>query len=842
MTASEQENDKSVKRPKQTDLFLLIPVVIFSVMWSYILIVQLNSFNNGIFDYGVSYNLLWKEAFGVPAYPSSVGYLPYMNPTRLITFLLIPYMRLFPSLYNLLILDAVIMSLPAAVLYFLTLEISGSRKISFAVEMLWLLYYPNSAAIYYTFHYENLFPLFYIMGFYFFYTKRVKLSSLSFIISSITNLLAPLVLIFTIPTICLLRKRTGYSSSPIDTKKIIFLIASVSVASVVILMLNYKLGGLSLFLGQGITSTHTYPTSGSFYNALFAKVIKYTGIPGLEFILFMTFPLFFSIFVERKFLFAAFPSIAFYILAGSGTSHLRFFYPGQFSVWISPIVFVSFIFMLKKIIEHKPKENPSKRSTGYIYRNMKLKKPLIILVIFALICNGVLFATYSPVGPINQYLEYFPNANPPSDGGYGLYGNLSVSEYDLSLLNMASLIPDSGSVLSQFNMPQFSNRYYFTYPGQYDPSDPIDYAINDPANAFWFLTPVDDTGPDVYGYNMMQLSNMFLENSSYGIYGESMGAILFKLGYSGNIVYYVPLNENVVLKDLKASGISSSQMVVCPGTYVISLISPSSGTFTIYLGSIPLGKISTVSELIIKIPSYFYSFLQVQGLYGEAVLHLKQISPASKFSTSNNIPVTYHEFSGNGSHLEPLNVKNITINTESFSYIYDINLKTYEDGLTHTENGTGAGNNSEVFSLFGNYPYVWNQVDNNGMFMYGFRTQNATISSYIMPFVILTGEWVYVAAVFNQGQVFLFEDGYLIYSGEIFSDQNSVGSVSLLSIGGANPFSSHIPNLNPLNGSIANFVLLNGSLSLNYIENPEMIYENISMNQNVVFSDWINSP
>ena len=64
---------------------------------------------------------------------------------------------------------------------------------------------------------------------------------------------------------------------------------------------------------------------------------------------------------------------------------------------------------------------------------------------------------------INLVDSKYPNANPPSNGGYGIYGNLSTSSYDLSLLKMESLVPTNATVLSQFNMPQFSDRYYFTF-------------------------------------------------------------------------------------------------------------------------------------------------------------------------------------------------------------------------------------------------------------------------------------------------------------------------------------------------------------------------------------------
>jgi len=107
----------------------LLPVFIYSVVWSYFLIIKMDTFNVGIFDYGVAYNLLWKEALNVASYPSFVGYLPYMNATKLISFVLVPYMRLFPSTYNLLILQSIVITLSGLGLYFITKHITHKASL-----------------------------------------------------------------------------------------------------------------------------------------------------------------------------------------------------------------------------------------------------------------------------------------------------------------------------------------------------------------------------------------------------------------------------------------------------------------------------------------------------------------------------------------------------------------------------------------------------------------------------------------------------------------------------------------------------------------------------------------
>ena len=167
----------------------------------------MDSFNITIFDYGVNYNLVWKEAFGIPALSSSVGYLPYIDETKLISFVLVPYVRFFPGIYDLLIMQVIVIAIPSVILYFLSMKLTNRIAVSLGVEILWLLYYPNNALINYPFHYQTIFPLFYILGFSFFYLRKFKLSFISLFLASITSLLAPLILLFTIPTFYILRRK-----------------------------------------------------------------------------------------------------------------------------------------------------------------------------------------------------------------------------------------------------------------------------------------------------------------------------------------------------------------------------------------------------------------------------------------------------------------------------------------------------------------------------------------------------------------------------------------------------------------------------------------------------------
>jgi uncharacterized membrane protein len=808
----------------------------YTVIWSYFLIVQMETFNIGMFDYGVAYNLVWKEAFGVASYPSQIGYLPYLIPSKLISFIIVPYMRFFPASYNLLILQSFVISMTGLGLFLLAKSITGSGKLSLIVEIVWLLYYPNAAANGFPFHYMTLFPLFYVFGYLFLVKGKLFISSAFFSLAAFTDLLVPIILLFSVPLFIYTIKRFQIDYSA-QRKNLLYFVSAIILISIFILTLNYLRGGVVAYSGNVVSpNLHV-----SLINGIILKLSSYR-IGNSLYILFMILPLLFTIFfVDFRFLLAAIPSLLYYIMGG--VYYLRFEYPMQYSSLISPILFIAFCIFLSDISIFKERATRTdKRRHDIMKKSLHrvLKRNLIAVLIAVLLLNIGLFSLYSPISPANQFMVSDFNANPPANGGYGWYNNLTVSTYDHDLLKMMSLIPQNASVLGDFGMAQLADRYYFTYPGQYNPAYPIDYAINNPKSPF-FTVSVDNTYPDFYSYNMLQLSNIFLENSSYGIYAESQGAILFKHDYSGKPVFYIPVNDKIQLSRNLNGALSSDSMLIAPGSYDMSAILSKSSSSALYLNSVELGSFNgTRLNVTFNMPLYEYVVFSMKGAGLGGTIFLNQTVPAASVNVSapQPPPALYRTFSANYSNFSPVIVNSLHLNTESFSYFYMINLTTYEDGLILPEN---IGNDSQVFSL-GNS--VWDQIENDGEFEYGFRSSNYSLSDYIKPYTITPGRWVYIEAVYNSGYADLFINGYSVFSAQIFPQGISAGNISTLEIGGAHPFLHNgmtYPNSNPLNASIANFVILNGSMTLTEIRNPQLILDNIHNNPNVVFSDWVNA-
>ena len=114
--------------------------------------------------------------------------------------------------------------------------------------------------------------------------------------------------------------------------------------------------------------------------------------------------------------------------------------------------------------------------------------------------------------------------------------HIKVSEFDKELSYGLSLIPPNSSVFIQNDLPQLMNRENVYMPGYYK-NQTVDYAVIIP---FGF-SPISDA----FGGYSAYWAHSFQDNSSYGVYENISGAIIYKWHYKGNPVYYVPYNKNI---------------------------------------------------------------------------------------------------------------------------------------------------------------------------------------------------------------------------------------------------------------------------------------------------------
>lgn len=176
-----------------------------------------------------------------------------------------------------------------------------------------------------------------------------------------------------------------------------------------------------------------------------------------------------------------------------------------------PYLFAAFIFI--GLIYFFDKEHTFKVHSKFI------KKLIIIIIISSIIS----FLIYSPFS-----ISDFQNGS--------VNQNINVTPFDKELTHGLSLIPLNSSVFIQNDLPQLMNRENVYMPGYYN-NQTVNYAVIIP---FGF-SPTSDA----YGGYSAYWAHSFEDNSSYGVYEEINGAIIYKWHYKGDPVYYVPYYKNI---------------------------------------------------------------------------------------------------------------------------------------------------------------------------------------------------------------------------------------------------------------------------------------------------------
>ena len=160
--------------------------LIFSIASSVLSYRKYISFNAHVYDLGVSSNLIRN------ALTSPIAY------NKLIYFLMFPIYHFFPSQVALMVFQDSLICAGSIPLYFISRKIIEDRKYSIIISLLWLLYFPLAGVEWFDFHFMALFPTLFLIGFAFLVYGKYKQSLIFMYLAGITDLLAPVILIFLI--------------------------------------------------------------------------------------------------------------------------------------------------------------------------------------------------------------------------------------------------------------------------------------------------------------------------------------------------------------------------------------------------------------------------------------------------------------------------------------------------------------------------------------------------------------------------------------------------------------------------------------------------------------------
>jgi uncharacterized membrane protein len=528
----------------------LIPAILFIVGTIFLNTLEYNAYQYTQFDLGVGYRTL---------YNFHSTYILYNWPKPLIetpqTFSKLIYVPMSFTLYiynsplTLLIDQIVIIGIGGLSVFYISKKIVANSTISFVLELTYFLYPATYGFMTQGGNFMVFFEPFLLLSYYF-YVRNNKFLTLLFItLGSVTETIAPLILIgffillYFDRLIVLVSNRYKsnknglHSYDLIITKRKIFDFFYFLIPTVILLM-SIKLYGIGNIYSDarlGNLSSYLTSTNGTIIQAIgsnFSSKLSFLNAV-LEPLLYIPLLSIYSLPVWFYFL------VAFY-------SNQPIYYDiltRQYSYLFAGFLFISLINVFKNASIHK----------------RIFKKIIIVLLISSLVS----FAIYSPFSIGN-----IQNGE--------LHVETTPTPLEHNLTNAFSLIPKNASVLVQNNIVQLDNRKEVYFPNYYN-GQLVQYAI--------FAPPTTEgiVGKAAFSHFSEKLENEFANNDSFGLYVRLGNIEIYKLHFTGNPVIFSKEifsgNEGFV-KTSNASNtiVTTSSIQLAPGPYNTS--------FSFTLGSI----------------------------------------------------------------------------------------------------------------------------------------------------------------------------------------------------------------------------------------------------------------
>ncbi len=473
-------------RKTEQDLAIVtIFTIIFSVASSIISYMKYISFHDSVLDLGVSSDLI-KNALTSP-----IAY------NKLIYFLIFPVYHFFPSQIGLMSFQDSFICAGSLPLYFISRKVLENRKYSVIISLLWLLYFPLSGVQWFDFHFMALFSTMFLIGFAFLVYGKYKESLIFMYLAGITDLLAPVILLFLI--IILIVKKTKVPRYYLYG----IIVPIITVLSIVIIKdPSYIFGFINL--------RSIYSNPDILYSSLNRKILYFilAGIPlGLI-----------SFIVPEALLIIPYMGLVF------AHNYTPYFQPVlyQYPALIASGIFIAFIYGLKRI------------STSKLKIKIKHIMPVVIAIT---VITWLLFTPYGNL--ITNNNSGIPYANEISMGNYDAYSSITYSIEDRELNSMIKTIPEGSSVAIQNNMPQLVQSYNYVLPCNGYNGSP-QYIITDPYSVWFYNVGIS---PNAYT-DTLTLVNEKLSTGNYGILYEESGMILMEKGYTGKSIKFIPYKTN----------------------------------------------------------------------------------------------------------------------------------------------------------------------------------------------------------------------------------------------------------------------------------------------------------
>lgn len=515
--------DKKLRSVSAPFVVSIVIAAIYFAVWTYIDILQYESYNLNIWDVGVNFFLPYQTS--LLHFSNSIPFaVSPIQPQIFIYFIMTPFVRIFPSPMTVVIIELFLFASSGVFIFLISNKILNNVTEAILLEFCYLFNFALFGAAFFPSHFQNIFSTFFAISFYFFLVDRKTISAIFLFLSALcSNLAAITVLLFVsylvlLPAIREIRFRNSIKLKKVLGNQIHSIIVGILTIAVLLFTIHYY--GFQGFLSGGHISSTIQGTSYSVISGIIAA-------PSLKITYFLILILPFGVgIIWSRYSFLIFPYVVLLILSPF-TNYEHFVY--QYTFNVGALLFILLVDRLRTErtnLRHSPK---IKSIFG-----VSVTGKVLTLFLTVMFLNLVLL----PFGPLNQFAG--PANNYVPFNNYNLVKMTTVTENDRNLTKMIGLIPLQSSVLGQENMPQITNRRLWFEPGMYNGNPPVTYVIADPySNSFTFIPP-PFIGP--YPIPMYEWFNVLYGSGNYGMYSLLNGVALLKLGYNGAPLFYSPFN------------------------------------------------------------------------------------------------------------------------------------------------------------------------------------------------------------------------------------------------------------------------------------------------------------
>jgi uncharacterized membrane protein len=498
---------------------VVLAAAAYFLLFSYLSIARLNTFNASVFDLGIWNQVFWATLHGGAQAFESTGNLNNSYPLYTPAFLaLVPFYAIYPYPGSLLVIQSGCIALASVSLYRLSVRLGITPWPSAAIAIAFLLNFQIESANLNDYHLQSFFPLLFFVAALCFIRRSPVLFTASATLASLVNPLAAvtvglLILSLTTrhtygPKTSLVLGARKFLGEPIAfVRRNLLAIGTIAVIAGLVLGFNYEYHTVAIY----VKSNGTLGQPGlllSLEQSLTGKIV-FVLISGLA--------VGFVAFILPDFWILATPALALVFLSTKGAWSV---YGNQDSFLFVPLLFIGLLWVLAPRLK-KSTASSVTAWNPYTRRSSVRDRLAPGVAVSALVVLLVL----GPISPLPYGAQGIKDVN-----GY-IPDILSTTYADTYLDHVISLIPSDATVLTQNNIPQLTGRAGFFLGAEgvaqldLNNSPTIQYVLAD-----------ESTGP--FGYfwytRFVPFLTQVVASNDYGVVAWGHGAVLLERGYLGN--------------------------------------------------------------------------------------------------------------------------------------------------------------------------------------------------------------------------------------------------------------------------------------------------------------------